>query len=480
MAKIRIHGWVLLGLILCVPAVQAQQTDQAKNDPRIQPAAPDPALMSTGGAGDSSLDSPQASITEVQVAAADRPLSGVQESTLSPNLGARNFVLPSISVTSQVATNSTASGFGSPSIFNYLLGNLDMSHVSDRSQLLVHYTGGGMLSSYLNSAIQDLEFSYNFRWQRWSLLVGDQANYLSASSFGFGGVGGLEFLEFGPNGAPGLVLGASLTPNQSIPTIIVPRLSNTLVSQIEYTLSPRSSWTASGSFGMLNFLGAGYINSVDAVFQTGYNYQLSPQSSIAVIYRFDAFRFTNLPQGIEDHVVELGYGRYVTGRLSFQVAAGPSVELFRGAITGYTNQLSWALDSSLNYRLDRTTFLLSYNHLVTGGSGVLAGAQTSQAVATLERKMTPKWEASASLGYAINRSLIPTASNIGNGVYNSWYATVQFTHHLRPGSSFFLGYGAHLQAVNAASCAVPFCTANSISHELSAGFNFDLRPMSFQ
>ncbi len=196
--------------------------------------------------------------------------------------------------------------------------------MSDRSQLLVHYTGGALLSSYLNSAIQDLEVSYNFRWQRWSLLMGDQASYFSESSFGFGGVGGLEFLNGNYQFAPGgLLLSASLSPNQTIPTIIVPRLSNTAVSQIEYTLSPRSSVTASGSFGMLNFLGAGYINSINGLFQTGYNYLLNPQSSIAVIYRFDAFRFTNLPQGIEDQVLEFGYGRYVTGRLSLRLATGP-------------------------------------------------------------------------------------------------------------------------------------------------------------
>ncbi len=55
-------------------------------------------------------------------------------------------------------------------MFNYVLGNLDLTHVSNRSKLLVHYTGGGMLSSYMNSAVQDMEFSYTYGWQRWSLL----------------------------------------------------------------------------------------------------------------------------------------------------------------------------------------------------------------------------------------------------------------------------------------------------------------------
>ena len=185
---------------------------------------------------------------------------------------------------SQLATSSSASGFVRPTVFNYLLGTLDLNHVSDRSELLVHYTGGGMFSSYLNSAIQDLEFSYNYKWQRWSLLVGDEVSYLSESPFGFGGIGGLAFLNGGSSFGPGSFLNSILGPNQTIPTIMVPRLSNTLVSQIEYKVSPRSSWTAAGSYGTLNFLGVGFINSTDALFQTGYNYSVSPQSTIAVIY----------------------------------------------------------------------------------------------------------------------------------------------------------------------------------------------------
>ncbi len=107
MAKlIRIHGWMFLGMILCAPAIQAQQSDQAdqsKNDPRDRPVAPYPALLSPGNTGDASIDSPQAPTTEVQVPAGERPLSGVQELTLSPNLGVRNVLLPSINVTSQLA-----------------------------------------------------------------------------------------------------------------------------------------------------------------------------------------------------------------------------------------------------------------------------------------------------------------------------------------------------------------------------------------
>src|ERR1700675_1634333 len=247
MAKlIRIHGWLLFAVFLSVPALlQAQGTDSAKNDPREQPVAAYPAPQPAGSSSVLALNSPEGSTDGVQVAGTNRPLSGVQEPTLGPILGARNFLAPSISVTSQMATSSSVSGYDRPTAFSYLLGTLDLNRASDRSEFLLHYTGGGMLSSYLNSAVQDLDLSYSFKWQRWSLLVGDQASYLSESPFGFGGVGGLAFLNGGVS-VPFLI--PTLDPNQTFPTIIAPRLSNTVVSQIEYKLSPRASWTASSSF----------------------------------------------------------------------------------------------------------------------------------------------------------------------------------------------------------------------------------------
>jgi hypothetical protein len=474
MAKLtRIHGWVLLLALLYVPFSRAQETDPAKNDPREQPVAPYPAPLPAGKTSVLVLNSPQGMTEELQIAGNNRPLSGVQEPTLGPVLGASNFLVPSISVVSQMAT-----GYGQPTAFSYLLGTLDLNRVSQRSELLLHYTGGAMISSYLNSAVQDLEFSYSYKWQRWSLLLDDQANYLSESSFGFGGIGGLAFvngvLEFDPT------LNGSLTPSQTIPTIMVPRLSNTAVSQIEYQLSPRSSWTASGSFAMLNFLGAGYINSTQGTAQTGYNYLLSPQSSVAAIYQFNAFRYTYLPQGIQEHLVEFGYARYVTGRLSFHAIAGPSIVKLRGLVPGSANRVSWAANGGVAYQLDRTKLLLSYDRMVTSGSGVLFGAQTSQLEASLERELTPRWQGSAAMGYATNRSLIqPNASSLSQN-YNSWYAVVRLHHQLRPGTAFFVSYGARVQAMNGASCNTPNCGTNFISHEISAGFNFGMRPILFR
>jgi len=473
---VRISYWMLLAAVFCVPAVRAQGTDAAKPESGVQPVAPYQPPLPAGSTSILALN-PSA---QIPVAGDDRLLSGVQDQTLSPNLGARNVLVPSFSVVSQLATGSSGLSFSQPTVFNYLLATLDLNHASDRSELLLHYTGGGMLSPYLNAAVQEVEFTYNFKWQRWTLLVGDDASYLSESPFGFGGFGSLDLLTADSPFGPGGPLSSLLGPNQTIPTILVPRFSNTAVSQIEYKVSPRSAWTASGSYGTLDFLGVDYINSAEALFQTGYNYSLNPRSSIAVIYRFDDFRFTQFSQSIENHVMQVGYERNVTGRLNWHVAAGPSVVVLRGGLTGSGNNVSWAVNGALGYKMDRSTLQLSYDHLVTGGSGVLLGAETQQVQATISRPLRARWQGSASLGYATNSSLVPSAGNLVQADYNSWYAVVRLDHEFRPGTAFFVSYEAQLQALNATNCTTANCGGSAIAHEISVGFNFGLRPISLR
>jgi hypothetical protein len=152
--------------------------------------------------------------------------------------------------------------------------------------------------------------------------------------------------------------------------------------------------------------------------------------------------------------------------------------MLRGVFTGSANNLSWALDSALNYKWDRTTLSFRFDRLVTGGSGVLFGAQTGQVEATIERTLSPRWGVSASIGYATNASLIPIAAPSITQNYNSWYAAVRFNHQMSPTTNLFLSYGARLQAMNATACTTPNCGGNFISHEISAGITFGLRPIS--
>ena len=473
-------GCAVLVLFAGVPAVRAQKSDPGTDGSPSQSTAPYPPVVSWASSNGTQMDSEQ--LTPDQ-----RPLTGVQPLTLGQYSESHSFLLPSVNAVTQLETNPPDSGYSRVSSISYLLGRVDLHHVSGHTEIVLEYAGGGTISSdgsNGNSVIQDLQFSDKIRWQRWSLFLGDETTYLSDSSFGFGGVGGLGFLGGISQTAPGGALGGSLpflntalTPSETIPTGNVPRLNNTAVLQTEYRISPRSSWTVATSYGLLQFFGAGYIKSSSVLVQAGYNYQLSPVSSIGVLYGFDTIGFANLAPRIYDHVAELSYGRRITGRLGFQVAAGPQIYMFQTSPASPSNYLSWTLGSSLNYQLGRNAISLSYAHLLTAGSGVLAGAETNQVQASVSRNLSSTWLVLATLGYARNEGLAQSGTQAAVPAFKAWYASVQVNHQLRAGTSLYVAYGAGLQGMNSAACTASNCAANYVTQQLSLGFNWGLRPI---
>ena len=86
------------------------------------------------------------------------------------------------------------------------------------------------------------------------------------------------------------MLGASLNsfgqqflPAETINTGEVMRYRNSILGQAEYSFSRRSAFTFSGSYGLLDFTGAGYFNSTMFDAQAGYDYLLDPSNSIAIL-----------------------------------------------------------------------------------------------------------------------------------------------------------------------------------------------------
>src|SRR5260370_31791666 len=139
------------------------------------------------------------------------------------------------------------------------------------------------------------------------------------------------------------------------------------------------------------------------MFMTGYNHQISSTNTVGVIYRFNPLRFATLDGTIDDHVAQLSYGRRTTGRLAFKISAGPEVGLIRSGGVVPQTRLFWNLESTLHYRLNRTTLDLSYDRGLTGGAGVLAGAEASQVEVAGNKGFARTWEAVFRNGYADKR-----------------------------------------------------------------------------
>src|SRR5260370_31730195 len=168
------------------------------------------------------------------------------------------------------------------------------------------------------------------------------------------------------------------------------------------------------------------------MFMTGYNHQISSTNTVGVIYRFNTLRFANLDRTIDDHVAQLSYGRRITGRLAFQISAGPEVGLIRSGGVVPQTRLFWNLESTLHYRLNRTTLDLSYDRGLTGGAGVLAGAEASQVEVAANKGLSRTWQGAFGMGYANNRNVDSVAVSASDQTFYTWSGRVQCARPLRP------------------------------------------------
>jgi hypothetical protein len=127
------------------------------------------------------------------------------------------------------------------------------------------YSGGGFFSTdstASNGHYHQLGLVQQFDWRRWSLAFLDQFADLPETQFGFGAGTNLSLPGVGGSlGASLPTLQGSYLPNQSIYSAIGPRYSNAFVTQIGYRISPRSSLTVAGSYGILHFTEPGNVDT---------------------------------------------------------------------------------------------------------------------------------------------------------------------------------------------------------------------------
>jgi hypothetical protein len=406
------------------------------------------------------------------------PLTGVQNPTLGTPGIRHSYWLPGMqygnTVRSSALNQPTSSGWNTTS---FVVGNLSLLDAWGGAQLSVNYSGGGSFSSDSsqgNSHFQQFGLVQTFDWDRWKLSLLDQFSYLPETQFGFGVGTGLSIPGVAGSLAPPLPgLQNSYIPNQSIFTTFGPRYSNAVATQVAYRVSPRGSITAAGSYGILRFIEAGNIESNNANFNVGYNYDLTRVDTLGVQYRFSGYRYLDNPQAINDQVVQFMYGRKVTGRIALQVFGGPDVTTFRVPVNNSSNRVSGSGGANLTYALNRGSLVLTYNHGVSGGSGVFAGANTDQLQFSLGRQLSRQWAASLNFGYSRNGSIAGPASSQG---YNSWYTGGALNRPFGRNANFSVSYTAQFQTSNQAVCAAGTCSTNFTLQQITLGLQWHTRP----
>ena len=445
--------------------------------------------QSAGVPGNSDMN---ATSNSDQSEAVNQPLSGVQNLSLAPE-ATRSYWQPHVDAYGSADSNALETGKG-PNWTTWTSGSggVDVYRVTGISNTTLSFTSGGMYSNgnqgIGNGFTEGLSFAEKVSFRRSTLSFFDQASYLPESSFGFGGLGGA--------GLSGITLsapGMAFTPGQSILTGRGQTLNNTSAVELDELFTPRSSLSLSGGYSVLHYFGSesnlidyGVVNA-----RAGYNYQATRRDKFALIYTFGDYRYASSGQSMTDHTLQASYARVVNERFVFQIAAGPQAVLSSTAPTpagegaGGTpaplisqTQILWSLNSSLGYQERRYSLEAMYNHGVSGGSGVLIGAQTDTVTGLLTRQMSRTFSSGFTGGYSRTDGLSGVGAASGQS-YGYWFGGLNLTKPLGSTVGLTASYQVQYQTSNAAACIGPTCGNNILRHSISVGIGWHERPLLF-
>jgi hypothetical protein len=404
------------------------------------------------------------------------PLTGVQTPTLGiPELRHSYWVggLQSANTIRSTALNEAAnSGWNSTT---YMVGNVSLRAGWSQADLAINYSGGGYFStdrSEGSGLLHRFGLVQEFKWSTWQFAVIDQFSYLPESSFSFGATTGLTI--------PGLdvlpVLQTSYEPNQSIFGLLSTRYSNTFVAQAVHEVSSRGSINVAGSYGLLRFLEAGNIDSNDAIFNAGYNYKLTRNDTVGVLYRFTGYRYIGNPLQLDDHVVQAAYSRKITGRLTLQLFVGPELSTFRFPLESAEHQTGMSGGGTVEYASALSSLSFGYTHGLGNGSGVLPGAKIDQLQGGLGRRLSRQWSGNINIGYARNGGLLKLAPGENAQAYQSYYFGAGLSRPFGRDLNVFLNYTAQIQTTSQPTCATAGCSSNYTLHQATVGFSWHTSP----
>jgi hypothetical protein len=473
---------------------QQQTPDQTQQQPapdqgQNQSSAPIPAYRSPlAGAADNEEDE-----TNPEILPDNRALTGVQ----ALGLGMRNehsYWQPHANIFLSVDSNpSEATGNGSWGTWTSLSAGVDVHKISANNDLELNYIGGGMVSNNTdasNGVIQGLSFSDRILFHRWALSVIEDLNYVPESAFGFGGLGAAL-----PGGGSLPGGGGLLGPGQSLLTGRGQNLTDVFDAEADISLTGRTSLTLVGGYSTLNYFDSDLLNYGTANVRAGYNYQLNRKDTLGVDYTFSDTNYSNFHQSIVDHMFQVAYGHRVTGRLAFQIAAGPEIATFQvpiatgtggtgGAASGPTTNVYWSLGTNLTYALQRTAFGLVYNHGVSGGSGILAGSQGDTVSGSITRRMTRLFSSGIAGGYSRNRGLaaVNTTTPSASQTYDYWFGGGNFSYPLGRTLALTFTYQLQYQDSGTAFCVATPCVPTGTSvlrNTISVGLSWSDRPRRF-
>jgi hypothetical protein len=461
MRRLALIGGLVAAALLCSPDAWAQQMprDSQSTGPvtPIQPLSP----LTDGSSGNQAIPV-NTVLTQGGAQSGALPqaqpdthfLSSAESLGVGSLRGFRRLFDPALSLSEFDESGLAA---GKATLVSNLNGSLDMDEHWGAYRLAVSYNGSEAYyqPSYVGTHYipsHSLSISPQVRWGRWTLQLRDSAVYSSGAGFGSVFAGGpVQVTQTSLLNT----IQPSLAPNVTIQTGPARQLNNTSFAEADYAFSRRTSVTFVGSYGFLHFLDPGYINNEYVHGRFGYNYALSAANSVSLSYDYNLATFGGASNRMQTDQVQMSFGRKITGRLAFQLEAGPELLRLQNFGSPSSWQLSWSVFSAFIYNFRHSRYSLSYSHGVTPGSGVFFGSKTDTVTATASRELTRFWSASLNGGYALNKNLVSTGGFASR--FDNWFAGASLNRQIGQQVHLGLIYGFQSQTNGGGVCPVLSC-----------------------
>lgn len=482
---------LLFALVLCGTTAFAQ--DQGQGPSPIDPNAPLQPLDSTtkpGYPNKPPVGAIRGVITPYDAAPYDpaqvtpdrNTLAGPAPITLGSLQHTRNTFDPAISVTQLGQTIPDTTGKTVLAGVSVVGGSLNFNRVWSEYHFSTLYSGGETFNVGFGGLVaatgiraphyqfHNLVLTQEANWARWHILLRD--NFAASPGATFTGQG---------MGGPGLIaqsstasfsgLGQAFAPSETINTGDGMRYQNSVLGQAEYSFSRRSAFTFAGAYGLLHFTGTGYLSSTMANAQAGYDYLLDPANSIAVLASYGKIDYTGTGVSTSDYMAALAYGRKITGRLAFQVSAGPQQIVTLGG--GGQRYLIANVDSALTYERRRSGASFAFLRGLSAGSGVFRGATSNTFSFSTHHEFTRNFSGSVSGGYSMNNSL-PTTGFVP-ARFDNWFVGGNLSRRVGLHANVNFNYGLTKQD-SPTPCPVLSCGVNGLQQTFGMTVNWHLRP----
>jgi hypothetical protein len=376
------------------------------------------------------------------------PIVGLNVPPLQPTgIEGRSYLIPGAQVSQAVDTDE--GGTANSSALNGVtrgLGGVTLQKLWRRYDFAADYLGGvGYYSNRAQSTawMQLLDVDQHIHWSRGQFAVRDAFSYLPEGNFGAGSFGGTGAL----GAVGGLVGGLSglgiLGPGQFATLGDQPRITNVAIADVTEFLTPRSSVSAVGAYGLVHFTNDtfGLIDSHQFTAQGAYDYQLNRKDQVAVLYAYQTFKFPSVVgSDFETDLVNVLFGRRISGRMEFIAGGGPQFTHVDNPVFGSSHRITFSGRASLDYQFRTLRLALSFFRYNTNGSGFSAGATTDLVRFSVGRPLGRQWLANLDVGYTHN-SIIGHSLFVSNAQsFNYVYAGGSLHRELGRQFSGFISY----------------------------------------